>query len=392
MSPIFRSFSFLASIFISASMPAAVFANGGIGSGGGDLKSAEENSAWFTGNRTVVFCSHVAPDFGYSEGRLSELIIKSVETWKDYSLTKLTLAKRPIEFRTPFEYFAADKTQNNPNPDCDLTFYFGEENPEVREAMRQYLNPLSFAQRTSYDVSTGWGKGFIWFRNPRNTDLNKFPDLKNQSVLEVMLTHEIGHVLGNSHRDGTIMSDGIVNLLKRVGDQVGALDIDEIDQQRELVTCEACDLKYRLLPWGDNSEITKKLLGRNPQGRVNFWADVGSMGSVTLILKDDVGQVKFPVRFLDAYESSFADQNRSFKVVRIDSWNNQPFVYAEHAIGQIQYGTIDTSEKPLGILIERNSNAGPLSISITHDDRISRLASGALCSDSSRSTNRRCNL
>jgi hypothetical protein len=366
---------------------------GGIGSGGGDLKSAEEGSAWFSGNKAVSTCTEVAPDFGYSDSQLNQLIQKSIKKWEDYTLSKLIAVRRPQEFRPSFTFIPVFKSEGVPNPHCDLTFYFGKQTNEVTDALKYYVNPLSIAQRTDYDVKTGWGKGFIWFRSPANADLNKFPDLRNQDVLEIMLTHEIGHVLGNAHRDGTIMSESIVRLIMRAGDAVKVLDYDKIDQQRELVACDDCNLEYKMRPWGDNRDLASKLFGRPAVGQIKIWALVGSLGSLTLVLRDDGGEVKYPVHFLDVFNSTYADTLSSFKVVRVEPRLNQPVIYFERAIGHVQYGSITApSNTELGVLIERNSDAGPLSISITFGDRIARLAAGELCSDSFRTTNQRCNL
>jgi len=129
----------------------------------------------------------------------------------------------------------------------DLTIYLGYTNKEVEEIRSKLFDPSALAHKVSYDKEKGWGKGFIWLRGIEN--LTFLWDKNSLLNLKGIFVHELGHVLGNDHRDGTIMTSTFSDYLYEDEISEGGVFWDfykfymtNIDWSEELVQCLTCNL------------------------------------------------------------------------------------------------------------------------------------------------------
>jgi hypothetical protein len=176
----------------------------------------------------------------------------------------------------------------------DLKFYLGVKDDEVREAKMAYNNPVAFAHRSRYDVSRGWGKGFIWIARPHTVLGGAYPEWQQTpDKLLAFLMHELGHVLGNTHIQSTIMDEDIAELvLIGFTDSKNFRRIDwgsELAENRyhhPLVGRMSVDTKNT-----GTSESFKRIVGRDLVGdvKVVLRNDLGWSGLVELIFEDSQG-------------------------------------------------------------------------------------------------------
>jgi hypothetical protein len=199
-----------------------VFAHegGGADTGGADVVESIEGSAWFVNPvRVVKYCLQTNSEFPVSATVLSEKVSVTLGQWSnfinqsgDYYYQKRSLA-------TQFQEIPCDGSE-------DLTFYFGMTNAQIELYKARQHNPIAFAGRTQFDETAKWGKGFIWLAPqgavPRKGDYpwkaTTFPDWKQDYQLHAILLHEIGHVFGAAHIEGTIMRTDIADKIFRESD------------------------------------------------------------------------------------------------------------------------------------------------------------------------------
>jgi len=246
---------------------------GGVSDGGGDNLTWADRSAWFAKDgATIHVCVDVSKKFNKTKPYLSEQIKSAFKIWQNYITDKKLYpgVKGLNLLPTTKIEIIADCDEN-----VDLIFYFGSENKKVLEAKRHFVNPTAMAIRTSFSSEEQWGKGFIWIANPRSISTGSFgkriyPDWNKKNNLLAVLLHEIGHVLGNAHVEGTIMTKDIVDLLNW-GDY-NATKKNKIDQGRELVRCHDCITEY-IAVWDiENkprvSSILKEIFGEEPDDTI----------------------------------------------------------------------------------------------------------------------------
>jgi hypothetical protein len=221
MTRIFRFYSLVGLTNLATLLLIGLAHAGGISSSGGDNPSADQASAWFLGAQPVRYCIVLDPTFGVSEADAEATIATSFQVWRDYiqqkHINEPGFADGPMgTYNAGNEAVSHAKIIMNTEliASCDQTedlkFYLGGMNDEVKQYITAFTNPTAFAQRTAYDGLRGWGKGFIWVSGPRPGPVSSI-DWKFPFRFEGILLHEIGHVLGNSHIDHTIMREDIAS-------------------------------------------------------------------------------------------------------------------------------------------------------------------------------------
>lgn len=296
---------FLLSMSLLASPLAA---HAGRDSGGADSKAIDDSAAWFLGaGKKIRTCFVRSPDFQSVDAEAA--LTTAFATWKKY------IAARADDFKAPFTLATDPELMPACDGTEDLKIYLGVQSPEVLAAQAQYNSPMAFAQRTSYSLKTGWGKGFIWIANNPVTPIVW---TRPYALLGIML-HELGHVLGCGHIEGTIMTEYIAALAQRTmatdfTDSEGKATLASIDNRVQLSTCSACvHGKYtgRVTDEGAaQARATFKLFaGRNAVGKIRAEFPIptnvqtlppASAIYFDLILKDDKGSVKVPLHLSPA--------------------------------------------------------------------------------------------
>lgn len=272
----------------------------------------DHGAAWFLGKgKTVRACYEVAPGFGADSVVIETSILQAYQTWKNY-----------IDSKEIFRDIAADLVTVDGNrlvpsvdveliKKCDgsedLKFYFGATSAEVETAKAEFDSPIAFAHRSSYDATQGWGKGFIWVANSIEVD-GQSPSIWSLSdTLQGILLHEIGHVLGCDHVQGTIMDEYIADWVmaaRKYPTRVHYV-LTSIDNHKELYSCPDCSLEIegRISPLTNMSSIIddaafEVLMGRKPQGEIHtkfrrLTSQPHLVVGNTLTLSDEKGSHEF---------------------------------------------------------------------------------------------------
>lgn len=324
---------------------------------GGDSAPFEVGSAWFLDPSHVIqVCIKKDANFGVNDAAVSQAIGDAFGAWKKYYAEKVKSSPSGFLVQPTFEFQLL--------PSCigseDLVVYMGESSPEVEKAKTGYYHPIAFAERTSYEVNQGWGKGFIWIAG----NLPEI-DWSAPSKLLGILLHEFGHVYGCDHVAGTIMTADIRRLIMNAPvDPVRAKRvIGHIDAEKELV----------LNPWGsfaydgkistratneEQAETFKLLTGRDPVGSMSARLASEAVNELILTLGDQNGSTEIRIPVLDVgdvFESSVS----AFKTVRRVHYDNLAVLERNEVpagTGSVELGILHgPNQESYQVVIERNS-------------------------------------
>lgn len=229
------------------------FGAGGVNGGGSDHFPEDFGSAWFldsTPGRTIKVCFQKdAASFPMNDKDIQDAFKFAMDSWEKYIQDKSVNESDPEDPRDPASYLIVTKYEILPK--CgneDLAIYLGYTNQMISDVRAKLFDPDGFAHKISYDLDKGWGKGFIWLKGIEDFkflwDKNDFLNLKG------IFIHELGHVFGNDHRDGTIMSSEFSEMLQPEFYRGGFLwdlykfHMTSIDWSEELVQCLSCKLLH----------------------------------------------------------------------------------------------------------------------------------------------------
>jgi hypothetical protein len=339
---------------------AFLFAGNSAG-GGGDQKPFEYYAAWFVGQSPVHYCYEIAEGFGPPTSVIEETLRNVFQTWRDY-----IQAKGMNSILSPKGLSLALNTQQLPqcNGQEDLKFYFGVTNEEVAKVKATFVNPLGFAFRKSFDRAKGWGKGFIWVAPPNSVfPKESLPDWNVPYTLNGVLLHELGHVLGCSDIDGTIMEDWSLGSKLRWAVShplTGKAALTEIDGGQELMFGIGTEREFsgRIpapLAIPDQPKLTfKRFMGREPVGKIWAKARVTSQNipDYVLTLGDRKGAQEF--LFHAGWNTDFGSRSWVFAVAKGD------VISGMSHYGEVAYGKIASYP----VIVTRNPSfvRGPLKI------------------------------
>ncbi|MGK5086295.1 hypothetical protein WDW86_01955 [Bdellovibrionota bacterium FG-2] len=334
-------------------------------------------------DKTIRTCFELSPDFGVDVATVKSETEGAFTDWQSYIERKFKFADIKLGLTT----------QVAVNPVCqgneDLVFYFGTQNEEIRLAKSLYNNPSAFGFKRFYNHERRWGQGWIWFAPPSSVfPKDGFPDWspkepvmmpegkKQPWALRVMLMHEIGHVLGNPHVAGTIMTERISEYI-HAGYAFGSA---RIDQARELSICWQCGYEWDgsltiygqtvdledPMPSGDaaykkvardNFEI---LTGHAPKSD-GLGAKIRSDASGTVFEVFDKDEIySFPIEFpqdsLSAINDTRVEDPTPIFKRALGGSGVLPGSYLSARVqGVVEYGTLKTARgESLTVIVERN--------------------------------------
>jgi hypothetical protein len=340
---------------------------GGADTGGGEFKDATASTAWFLGRRAIRYCLVASDAFEVPVSTLERETARALDDWKKYIDEKKVNERDFVLFSQ-----TAIATEHERMPTCDgsedLKLYFGVSNAETEEVRKHYTNPVSFAHRESYDAKAGWGKGLIWFALPGSVGpFASHLDWNKPGALHLILLHELGHMLGNPHIDGTIMAEDIANQVFLSKEWKP----ETIDWQLELVPCEGnCSHVYvgrmghfdmetgKVIP----GQAFQRLMGREPSGIVQAKVQRYPDERYVLHVQDEQGKRSFPIVTQPPW-SFYCGYARPFSVYK-EFDGGLTFTGAPTG-GQHGFGKVLTSVgSALFLSIDRNSKSfgSPFSI------------------------------
>lgn len=216
-------------------------------------------TAWFLGDKEVRYCIDIGSDFGLSRSEALKEIEGAFEVWKKYIISK-NINEEILKYNDVRERVNAPRikdlkglfTRSKYVGICsnahDLAFYLGVDGDGVTEAKRKYSNPWSFAMQRKYDPVLRWGNGFIWVAKEGHVFPNLgLPNWSLSNRFKGIIIHELGHVSGVGHIEGTIMRSDFSSLMKESRSQVNEYvrrSLTEIDFPEELFLQDFNDAHY----------------------------------------------------------------------------------------------------------------------------------------------------
>lgn len=218
-----------------------------VGNGGEDLPD-DFGGAWFLGPQEIRYCYEIGPGFGVSRESIEATLETAFRQWRAYLVQKrvndpLLWPERerlPENSRLVFN----SRLVGDCRKDADLVFYLGVDNERVRAQRENHVRPLSFAAKSPPADRAGPG-GFVWVAPP-GSHSPRFPDWSQEGHLLSIVLHELGHVLGCGHVEGTVMNANPGKILR---DSLGERSASPgsfprtIDWKRELLFCPGCRSK-----------------------------------------------------------------------------------------------------------------------------------------------------
>ena len=386
--------------------PGISFAQGGgVGTGGGsDSKPAEYESAWFLGAKNVIhICSEISPSFDQSKDKIESTFAAAFTTWKKYiNEKKVFVGFNDIFLKEGIVPAQTIKFLSHCDGTEDLKLYMGVTNSEVSTAKKEFSNPVGFSHRSSYNLVTGWGKGFIWVSPPYEYDRKyRWPNWNVPDVLHGLFLHEIGDIFGCQHVMGTIMEENNPGLLQEVwwpdaptpkGMFKHSERLTHIDNQKELFPCSGCDVtfenEFNLLnpyPPGPSTvsffKITPETIflvtGRNMTGKVHFTAHqnawtINQPRTGELTFADELGPVSVKYTFKESDWDQWTRQGQSIFKVHMSppdhTWHHAEWTGASSVVTTGQITTARGISLP--IIIYRNmggSLIGPYRMTVMID-------------------------
>jgi hypothetical protein len=243
-----------------------------------------ESSYFADPTRKVGYCVSRSAQFGVSDERFDALLLEALSTWKEY-LKARAYEAAPLSHKLIFKVNSL-QYEKRPCENADLIFFLGKmDHPKVK-GVACGLKAPGAAFKIENKIAERWSRSLIWLSNDgtlkkdleencAQSSLNEipaqYPDWKaSENInLKAVLIHELGHVLGFRHTDGSIMSEKISRLIENPTRHTW--ELTHIDWQRVLLSLEPRDSLSIDLPVETDkqrADLFRKISGREPTGKI----------------------------------------------------------------------------------------------------------------------------
>ena len=228
-------------VFISEHQSRNIFEGGNTSGIGGDVIDRRKLTAWFYGSRPIITCFTYADNFGVTREQVKTSLSLAMLVWKKYIAEKQVSnrnAKNSIN--TNFQLRDSCKGEE------DLRLHFGTGpifgNIRDLKATQGLNSPVAFANKTHIAKGMAWSKGYIRLVSQAyySTQPKPFPNWKKKNSLDAVIRHELGHVLGFDHSQGTIMDSSMISRVFLGKKKISI----SIDAEKQLVDCKGCKQQY----------------------------------------------------------------------------------------------------------------------------------------------------
>jgi hypothetical protein len=359
----------------------AFAASGGYSGGGGDLHEVGVDSAWYLGQGPVTYCIERSDKFIYSIPEIQKTFEAAANLWKSYIQDRRIHFNEPLDHRLNlnFQYSGACTGLEN------LRIYLGVENSAVAAAKKKFERPYAFAIRESYDLDKKMGKGFMWFAETASIYPNGgsgFPNWHDPYTLQGMMTHEIGHILGVGHIDGTIMDADLMSDLQMMDPKNPAMN-----SRGKAKLTSIDDLKILRFSWNSSMKVPgrisyiqsvdqtantfKDFMGRMPVGNVRL--TLTCQDTLKLTIGDDSSENVFDIKGSSELRNEFSLGGNIFSIHFVDKYNTAI------SLGTVGYSGIGSITSLTGKIftvhysINASALSGPFQIKYIDGEKVKDL-------------------
>ena len=358
--------SSIAGLMLSAFAASTAFAGNGVGNGVPDL-DAKKEAAWFVDpTREISYCIKEQLSFGVSLTFASEQIKSAQEMWEEYIRSR-GVNNSNIQLSTKW------KKLGGCNGSEDLQFLLGGDNPDSDSKHEDFV---AKTVKNDLQMKEGWSKGLIWIASNGSLETSTFPSWQKKNHLLSVILHELGHVFGCGHVEGTILAEHLSLTLKN-DYQKG---LGSIDQSKILYWSSDTYRIFRgvlgtdTLSKGPSGSETlfKKVMGRAPQGAVQaaFYPTLG-----TLFVSDAIGESRIYMTFLSPETSNYVfkvKDRRFFRMIEIEGGGY--LITGDQPFGFMKTTKISTPGGDYWVNIAVNADTigqdGPLAIDLLDGNQV----------------------
>jgi hypothetical protein len=239
--------------------------------------------AWFADSkREVAYCISVSDDFGVGKDRVAALVEETLAIWKHYLETRQTVAK--YFNSTRYKYLHACEAN------VDLRFAFGSGDETLTAIINTIEGPAG-QHVLSIDKPAHWSKGIVWLAAEKSKGTN-FPlwSVKENAALKGALLHQIGHILGLDHVNGSIMDKDLNSTIMATPDRNVPLltTIDWDAMVARPIDYAAASSFLRSQEEEQRKILFQKMTGKPASGPVTSRLLIANVNEISLTVTDGV--------------------------------------------------------------------------------------------------------
>lgn len=278
--------------------------------GGANKPKPEFGSVWFLGNKPIKVCIEQESGFPFSKEEVTSTFKGAFHQWVNYIIERKAEDWSRGERPKDAKYITKEiLLQSNCDDQTELTLTLGfDTRNDIQNDSKALSEPISYANRVSYDLENGRGKGYIWIS--KQHEFWKRTSHKDDGLYAIFL-HELGHVFGVPHIHGTIMSDSFIgNLISYFTDDFYFEQARKIDHYNSV---KGSSISYGLFDTHPKrvKETFKFMTGSEPDGEVYCkWAINDQHTKITFTIWDKTQEYHFDMNApWENYDASLLSTN-----------------------------------------------------------------------------------